>query len=75
MAAPYCVRAKDGAPVSTPLDWSEVTADLDPGRFTIRTLPERVARLHDPMRGVLTESPDLLAALGRLESRVRKASS
>jgi len=75
MAAPYCVRAKDGAPVSTPLEWSEVTPDLDPGRFTIRTLPERLARLDDPMRGVLTESPDLLAALGRLESRVRKASS
>ena len=44
IVAPYTIRALDGAPVSTPLAWSEVTEQLDPRAFTIRTVPERIAR-------------------------------
>src|SRR5206468_1358205 len=50
---PYVVRAVPGAPVSTPLRWQELRADLDPGRFTLRTVPARLARQgHDPMSGL-----------------------
>jgi bifunctional non-homologous end joining protein LigD len=74
MAAPYCVRAQPGAPVSTPLLWSEVGPKLDPRRFTIRSVPARVARQKkDPLAGVLAESPDLPRALARLAERMRKA--
>lgn len=72
MAAPYCVRARPGAPVSTPLRWTEVNAALDPSRFTIRTVPQRLERLgKDPLRDVLTTTPDLTRALARLEARLK----
>jgi DNA ligase D-like protein (predicted polymerase)/DNA ligase D-like protein (predicted 3'-phosphoesterase) len=71
IAAPYTVRPRPGAPVSTPLRWNEVTARLDPSRFTIRTVPARAERLgQDPLRPVLTRKPDLLRALERLRERV-----
>lgn len=47
--APYAVRARAGAPVATPLDWSEVEQeDLRPERFTIRTIPKRTEGGKDP---------------------------
>ncbi len=47
VAAAYCVRAVADARVSTPLEWSELTRALDPHAFTLRTVPDRVARLGD----------------------------
>jgi bifunctional non-homologous end joining protein LigD len=47
IVAPYSLRALDGAPVSAPLAWSEVTRKLDPGRFTLRTMPRRLEKLGD----------------------------
>ena len=47
VVAPYAIRALDGAPVSTPVAWSEVTTALDPRAFTIRTVAERVAARGD----------------------------
>jgi bifunctional non-homologous end joining protein LigD len=38
----YSLRAADGGSVSTPLDWSEVDASLDPKSFTLRTLRARL---------------------------------
>jgi bifunctional non-homologous end joining protein LigD len=47
IVAGYSVRPLPGAPVATPLRWDELRADLDPLRFTLATVPERVAKLGD----------------------------
>ncbi|WP_025737599.1 non-homologous end-joining DNA ligase [Mycobacterium genavense] len=47
--APYSVRAREGAPVATPLEWGELDArGLRADRFTIRGIPKRVAGQRDP---------------------------
>jgi len=70
IAAPLAVRPLPGAPVSMPLDWSEVHARLDPRRFTIRTALPRLERAgRDPLAPVLTEVPDLPRALEALAAR------
>jgi len=64
MVAPYSLRAIDGAPVSAPLKWSEITKKLDPLKFNLRTMPERLAKLGDLFARVFedrTELPELKA--------------
>lgn len=71
LVSPLCVRPLPGAPVSTPLLWSEVGPDLDPKRFTIRTVAARLdAAPLDGWRGVLTDRPDLGKALANLARRL-----
>ena len=47
VAAAYCVRAKPGAMVSTPLQWKELNGRLDPRELTIETVPQRIVKLGD----------------------------
>ena len=46
LAAAYSVRGNREATVSTPVTWAEV-ADVEPGDFTIATVPARFAELGD----------------------------
>jgi len=47
VAGPYCVRAKPGALVSTPLKWTELTDDLDPREFNLGNAAERFEKFGD----------------------------
>jgi bifunctional non-homologous end joining protein LigD len=47
IASAYSVRPKPGAPVSTPLEWDELTPKLDPGSFTMSSVLARVEELGD----------------------------
>ena len=69
IAGPFSVRPLPGAPVSCPLRWSEVTARLDPGRFTLNTAVRRFEKRPDPMLAVV-DAPgmDMAKALADLET-------
>ena len=49
VAPAYAVRAKAGAPVSVPLDWSELKKkNLRSNSYTVRTIFERLDKVPDP---------------------------
>jgi len=65
----YSVRGLEGATVSMPLTWDEVTPELDARQFTLRNALDRISKWPvDPCARVLTERPNLQAALLALES-------
>ena len=70
MVAPYSPRPLPGAPVSAPFSWDEL-GHISPGDFTLRTMPERLARRGDLAAGLLgpghrlAEIAERLRALGR----------
>jgi bifunctional non-homologous end joining protein LigD len=59
MVAPYSLRAIDGAPVSAPLKWEEITKKLDPLKFNLRTMPERLAKMGDLFARVFEQQATL----------------
>jgi bifunctional non-homologous end joining protein LigD len=66
--APYAVRARPGGPVATPLAWAEVEEDgMHPQRFTVASVPERIARDGDPWREMKRSKVSLTAARKRLD--------
>jgi bifunctional non-homologous end joining protein LigD len=71
IAAPYVLRAYPGAPVATPLEWSEVRTGLRPSDFTLANARERFARTGDLFAGVLESPQHLDEALGKLEKLFR----
>ena len=71
LVAPYSARPRPAATVSMPLQWKEVTEGLDPGQFTLRSAPERLAVWQeDPLAAVLTVRPPLVEILARLSEQV-----
>src|SRR5256714_4496459 len=63
IASAYSVRPRPGAPVSTPLRWDEVNEKLDPLKFTMDVVLERVRKHGDLFAGVLTTKQRIDKAL------------
>ncbi|ANK90173.1 MULTISPECIES: DNA ligase D [Rhizobium] len=58
--APYSARARPGAAVSMPLEWSELTADVGPTYFTVDNTPTRLDALpRDPWDGFFAAAKPL----------------
>ncbi|MEM7675547.1 MAG: DNA ligase D [Myxococcota bacterium] len=71
IAAPFCVRAAAGAPLSMPVEWSEVPDLASPRQFNRANVSERLASMKaDPLLPLLALRPDLSAVLSRLASRL-----
>ena len=73
IAAPFCVRPIQGAPVSTPLRWQQLDGPLDPGDFTIATVIQQIEDHGDPMAGILSGGltpAAMVEALSALHSRL-----
>lgn len=70
IAAPYVVRAHDGAPVATPLHWDEVKLGLYPTQFTIRNAAQRFEAVGDLFDGVLRKPQSLHRAVELLQKLV-----
>ncbi len=61
--APYSVRPRLKAPVATPLHWDELDdSSTRPDRWTLATVPERLAREGDPWRHIEGHAQTLGAA-------------
>jgi len=66
IASVYSVRPKEGAPVSTPLRWDELTPELQPKQFTMAAALRRAEEHGDLFEPVLRGGQSLGAALRRL---------
>ncbi len=66
-AAAYSLRPRPGAPVSTPLEWNEVTLKLDPARFNINTVPKRLEKHGDPWKDLYKRRLDIANVTDKLQ--------
>jgi len=68
-AAAYAVRARPGAPVSAPCTWPEVErGEVEPRSFSVRTMPERVAKVGDLWADLAKRGYSLEEPLARLQA-------
>ena len=63
LAAPYSVRPKPGATVSTPLEWDEVNETLSPSLFTIKNVLERFRSKGDLWKPVMGKGANIKSLL------------
>ncbi|WP_286970078.1 DNA ligase D [Flavobacterium sp. UBA4854] len=68
LAAPYSVRPKPGATVSTPLEWSEVNEKLHPSQFTIKNVLKRFEKKGDLWKPVLSKGANIKKIIHKLEN-------
>ncbi|MDN4999735.1 DNA ligase D [Bradyrhizobium sp. GCM10027634] len=68
--APLSPRARAGATVSMPLTWAQVKSDLDPKKYTVRTVPGLLAR-SKAWDGYDDAAASIKSAIKKLAGKVR----
>ncbi|RXT51530.1 DNA ligase D [Bradyrhizobium betae] len=68
--APLSPRARDGATVSMPVTWAQVKGDLDPKRYTVRTVPGLLVR-SKAWEGYDDAAASIKAAMKKLAGKVK----
>lgn len=80
VVAPFSARRQPKAPISTPLDWSEVTPTLIPTNFNLGNFAKRLGhpdpwkdffRSRQSIRGAMATATRLLGSESRRKSRTR----
>ena len=66
LASVYSLRPKDGAPVSMPLEWSEIKNGLKPTDFNIYNALDRIKEKGDIFKPTLGKGIDMLKAIKKL---------
>ena len=67
LATAYSLRPREGATVSTPLEWKEVKEGLHPSQFTMHNILDRIKKKGDLFAPVLKKGIDLVKCLKKLE--------
>jgi bifunctional non-homologous end joining protein LigD len=63
--APWSPRAREGATIAVPLEWSQVTAKLNPQKFTIPASGPLLKKA-DPWKGLAASAKPIAAAMKKL---------
>src|SRR5215467_6488146 len=74
IAAPYSLRPKPGATVSTPLQWKELKKGLTPQQFTIHNIMDRLKETGDIFKPVLGKGINLEQKLKKINSILAESS-
>jgi bifunctional non-homologous end joining protein LigD len=61
-------RARDGATVSMPLTWAQLKSDLDPKRYTMRSVPPLLAK-SKAWQGYEDAASSIKAAMKKLAAK------
>lgn len=69
LAAPYSLRPKPGATVSTPLKWDEINSNLNPNNYTIKNIFRRLGQIGDIFSNVLGEGIDIEKCTQKLKKK------
>ncbi|GEP51752.1 ATP-dependent DNA ligase [Flavobacterium noncentrifugens] len=66
MASIYSLRPREGAGVSTPLEWNEINDGLDLKAFNIKTIPDRLADKGDLWKDFFKNAINLKEILSKI---------
>ncbi|HXM97221.1 MAG TPA: DNA ligase D [Candidatus Dormibacteraeota bacterium] len=67
LASVFSIRPRDGAPVSMPIEWKELTPNLRPDKWKLNTVPKDLSKRAAIWKGFWSKQQTLEKALGWLE--------